>query len=148
MQSTFHNARISPKKANLVAGIVRGMKAVDAIARLDLTPKKAAGILSKVIGDALANAKNNFDQKEEHLVITSILVNKGMVLKRGIPIARGQWHPLLKRSSHITVELGVQTPEKKSMEKKSPEKSEAPKEEEPATKPTTKRTSAKRKKTK
>lgn len=147
MQSTFHNARISPKKANLVAGIVRGMKAVDAIARLDLTPKKAAGILSKVIGDALANAKNNFDQKEEHLIITSILVNKGMVLKRGIPIARGQWHPLLKRSSHITVELGVQAPEKKSPGQRTPEKSEASKEE-PVKKPATKKTPVKRKKTK
>lgn len=121
MRSHFSNARIAPKKANLVAGIVRGLPVREALSRLQFTPKKAARILLKVIASAMANAKNNFDQKEENLYIKSILVNKGLVLKRGLPISRGRWHPLLKRNSHISVEIGVLAPKKVEMKKETPD---------------------------
>ena len=107
MKAFLNNARISPKKMNLIAGLVRGQKAQEALDRLRLTPKKAAQMLRKVVVSALANANNNFDQKTEDLYIKSIIVNKGVTLKRGIPISRGRYHPILKRNSNITVEIGV-----------------------------------------
>lgn len=107
MRSILRNARITPKKANLVAGMIVGKKAEEALTFLKFTPKKAARILYKVVHSAVSNAVNNFDQKKENLVIKKAHINKGFVLKRGLPISRGQWHPLLKRNSHITVEVGV-----------------------------------------
>lgn len=107
MRAVLKNARITPKKANLVAGMIVGKKAIDALTFLKLTPKKAAHVIYKVLLSAVANAVNNFDQKKENLVVKKAHVNAGFTLKRGLPIARGQWHPLLKRNSHITVEVGV-----------------------------------------
>ena len=110
MRALLRNARITPKKANLVAGMIVGKKAEEALSFLKFTPKKAAKILYKVVLSAVSNAVNNYDQKKENLVVKKAHVNKGFVLKRGIPISRGQWHPILKRNSHITVEVGVENP--------------------------------------
>lgn len=107
MKASLKNARISPKKINLIAGLVRGQKAQDALDRLKLTPKKGAKLLHKVVASAVANASNNLDQKIENLFIKSIIVNKGITFKRGIPISRGRYHPILKRNSNVTVEIGV-----------------------------------------
>lgn len=111
MRALLTNARISPKKANLIAGLVRGKKVNDALTQLKFTAKKGAKILSKVIHSALSNAINTFEQKSENLVIKSLLITKGVSLKRGIPISRGRYHPLVKRNSNITVEIGVQAEE-------------------------------------
>lgn len=107
MKASLKNARISPKKINLIAGLVRGQKAQEALDRLKLTPKKGAKVLYKVVASAVANASNNLDQKLENLFIKSIVVNKGVTFKRGIPISRGRYHPILKRNSNVTVEIGV-----------------------------------------
>jgi large subunit ribosomal protein L22 len=107
MKAILRRIRISPKKANLVAGIVRGMKVTDALATLKFTPKKGAHILYKVIHSAASNAKNNYNQNWDDLYITKLLVTMGPTFKRTIPVSRGRAHPLLKRTSHITVEVGV-----------------------------------------
>ncbi len=107
MKAILRRVRISPKKANLVAQLVRNMKATEAIDVLNFTPKKAAPIIRKVIQSAVANAENNFKQNPEDLYITEIIVNEGVTLKRSIPISRGRVHPLLKRTSHITVKVGL-----------------------------------------
>lgn len=127
MKAILKNARISPKKMNLVAGLVRGKKANEALAQLKFTPKKGADILYKVLHSAISNATNNFRQKKENLVIKSILVTKGMTYKRGIPVSRGRYHPILKRNSHVVVEVGVdeaplaEAPAKKAAPKKTKE---------------------------
>lgn len=108
MKSIAKHIRISPKKANLVAGLVRNKKALDALNILKFTPKKAAKIVAKVIKSAVSNAENNFKQDPENLVITQILVTKGRTLKRNVPISRGRTHRILKRSSHIKVTVGIQ----------------------------------------
>lgn len=107
MKAILRLARISPKKANLVAGMVRGKKVKDALEILEYTPKKAAKLLYKVVRSAAANATNNFKQNLDELVITRILVTKGPTLKRSIPVSRGRSHPILKRCAHITVDVGV-----------------------------------------
>lgn len=105
MKSILRQVRISPKKSNLIAALVRNKKAVDALDILKFTPKKAAPIIKKAIESAIANAENNFKQKRENLYIKEIIVNEGTTYKRRMPVSRGRAHPILKRTSHITVKL-------------------------------------------
>lgn len=121
MKSSLKNARISPKKMNLVAGLVRGKSVNEALSQLKFTPKKGAEILYKVLQSAVSNATNNYNQKPENLVVKSILVTKGMTYKRGIPVSRGRYHPILKRNSNIVVEVGMEAPTE-TTEAKSPTK--------------------------
>jgi len=114
MKVLTKNIRISPRKANLVAGLVRGKKAQDALNILKFTPKKAAPILYKVVASAVANAENNQKKDIDNLFIKTVLVTKGPTYKRGMPVSRGRWHPILKRTSHISIELAE---EKKPQEK-------------------------------
>lgn len=107
MKAALRRIRISPKKANLIAGMVRNKKVNEALDLLKFLPKKGAKIIYKVVNSAAANAKNNFKQSVDDLVITKILVTKGPTYKRSLPISRGRVHPINKRTSHIMVEVGV-----------------------------------------
>ncbi len=107
MKAALRKIRISPKKANLVAGMVRGKKVNEALAILKFMPKKGADIIYKVVHSAAYNAKNNFKQSLDDLIITQILVTKGPTYKRSQPISRGRAHPIRKRTAHITVEVGM-----------------------------------------
>jgi large subunit ribosomal protein L22 len=146
MKAVLRTIRISPKKANLVAGTVRGKKVNEALAILKFMPKKGADIIYKVVLSAASNAKNNFKQNIDDLVITRLLVTKGPTYKRSLPISRGRAHPIRKRTSHITVEVGL--PEGAApapVKKEEAKKAEAPKKEE--VKKTVKKAPAKTKKT-
>ncbi|MCF7836697.1 50S ribosomal protein L22 [Candidatus Gracilibacteria bacterium] len=129
MKAYLKQARISPKKVNVVASLVRGKKVSEALTMLKFTPKRSAPVLAKLIASAAANAENNFKQDKEKLQISKIIVDAGMTLKRGNPISRGRWHPILKRSSRISVELSpiieekVESKVKKVVEKKEVKKS-------------------------
>jgi len=126
MKAYLKQTRISPKKVNVVAALVRGKKVVDALTTLKFTPKRSAPILAKLIASAAANAENNFKQDREKLMISKLIVNAGMTLKRGMPVSRGRSHPILKRSSRILVELSPITESKneKVKSKKSIKKAE------------------------
>jgi len=107
--------RISPKKARLVADVIRGEKAVKAQVMLKFIPKKAAQIIYKALTSAVANAENNFNLKKEDLVIAKITIDKGPSLKRFRPRSKGMASALLKRTSHVTVVVSdVPNPVKKS----------------------------------
>ena len=95
--------RITPRKARLVADLVRGKKVSDAIAILKLTPRAASPLIEKVVVSASANAVNNLNMAKEKLYIKEIYVNEGMTMKRYLPRAKGSADRLLKRTSHITV---------------------------------------------
>lgn len=122
MKAHLKQVRISPKKMNLISSMVRGKKLSNALLTLKFMDKKAADILYKLISSAKANAEQNFKQDPEKLMITEIIVNEGTTYKRRQPISRGRAHPILKRTSHVTVTVGVDeragTAEKK-VEKKS-----------------------------
>ena len=119
MKAIARNIRISPKKANLVAGLVRKKKAQEALDILKFTPKKGAKLLYKVLHSAMANAENNFKQKKDSLIIKEIVITQGPTFKRSVPVSRGRVHPILKRNSHITITLGLE--EKDEKEKKAEE---------------------------
>lgn len=105
MKAAAKHIRISPKKANLVAGLVRRKPVVEALAILKYTPKKAAPLISKVIASAAANAKTNMKQEIENLRIKEIVINDGVTYKRSVPISKGRMHPIRKKTSHIKVFL-------------------------------------------
>jgi large subunit ribosomal protein L22 len=110
--------RISPRKLNLVAQSIKGLKATYALEVLKNLNKKAADLLILTLKQGIGNAVNNFNLDKESLVIKKIEVGKGPILKRGRPVARGQWHPILKRTSNLKIFLEGQE-KTKVIEKKS-----------------------------
>ena len=109
MRALRRNLRISSKKVNLVADLVRGKPVEEAINFLRFTPKRSAKPLMEAIKSAAANAVQNFKQQQKDLYVSKIIVNEGATLKRHRPVSRGRTHPIRKRSSHITVELAVKS---------------------------------------
>ena len=116
VQAVEKYIRISPKKARLVADVVRGDNAVHALATLRFMPKKAAGIIYKALHSAVANATNNAGLAKEDLVISKITIDKGPSLKRFRPRSRGMASALLKRTSHVTVVVSAE-PKAKAVKK-------------------------------
>mgnify|MGYP006278147761 CR=1 FL=1 len=95
--------RISPRKVQVVADLVRGKKVDEALAILKFTPRKGADILEKVLKSAIANAENNFDMDRDDLYISEVYANQGPTLKRWRPRAQGRAFQIRKRTSHIGV---------------------------------------------
>ena len=111
MKAYLYSARIAPKKANLIAALVRGLTVEEAITQLEKTNKKGARLVEKLIASAAANAVHNDKQSRGQLRIQSIIVNQGMGMRRGVPMARGRIRPMRKFMSHIEVTLGLLTDE-------------------------------------
>jgi len=107
MKAYLHSVRIAPKKANLIAHLVRGLSVREAITSLQHTHKKGARIVEKLIKSAVANAEHNDKQDASLLVIKTIVVNQAQAYKRGVPKARGQVRPVSRFMSHIEVTLGI-----------------------------------------
>jgi len=95
--------RISHKKLNLVAWAIRGLSVAEAERVLTNLNKKGCRLLLNVLKQGVSNAVKNFGLNKETLKIKSLEIGKGPSLKRGIAVSRGQWHPILKRTSHITL---------------------------------------------
>ncbi len=106
MKAILKNYRQSPRKVRLLADLVRGKKVTEALATLKLLDKRAAGPFAKVIESAIANAKSS-GATVESLKVTRVTVDKGTILKRFMPRARGSASRINKRNSHISVELGT-----------------------------------------
>jgi len=100
-KATLKFIRLSPTKARLIAQEVQGMNAELALASLEFMPNKAAKVISKVIASAVANG--GFEPEE--VVISSCRVDKGPVLKRWKPRARGRASRIMKPTSHVIVEV-------------------------------------------
>ncbi|NDK09198.1 50S ribosomal protein L22 [Candidatus Gracilibacteria bacterium] len=107
MKALAQNIRISPKKLAVVAEIIRGMNAEEALKFLKFAPKKGADILYKVVHSAVHNAQHNDNQNSADLYLNTLVITKGIVYKRGRPVSRGRMHPILKRTSNIRLELQV-----------------------------------------
>ncbi len=105
MKASLPNYRQSPRKVRLVAKAVRGKSAADARLILSFMPKRAAEPIMKLIDSAVANASMNNGVNPSDLVIKNIEVNKGVVMKRYRPRARGSAYRINKRTSHILVTL-------------------------------------------
>ncbi len=105
MQARLTNYRQSPRKVRLVASLVKGKLALQALVTLRTLVKRAGSPLEKLIRSGLANVKKNSGIEAEHLIIKELRVDTGVTLKRSMPRARGSASPIRKRSSSILLVL-------------------------------------------
>lgn len=95
--------RMSPRKARLVANLIKGKDIQEAEAILRYTPNKAAKVIQKVLLSAAANAENNLELDRENLVVKSAIIDQGPSIKRIKPRAQGRADRMVHRTSHVTV---------------------------------------------
>lgn len=104
--ATLKTYRQTPRKVRLVADLIKGKTVEQAIAHLNFLPKRASLPLKKLLESAVANAQHNFGAERGDLLIKDIRVDKGIVMRRFMPRARGSAAPIKKRTSHIVLVLG------------------------------------------
>jgi len=100
--SKYRMARISPTKARPVMNMIRGKRIDEATTILQTSKLRAASMIRGLLDAAIANA----DQAEANirsLVITDARADAGPTMKRFQPKDRGRAHPILKRTSHLTI---------------------------------------------
>ena len=97
--------RIAPRKARLVADLIRGKSAEQASQILNYTRKAAAPLIKKVLLSAIANAENKGDIDVDTLYVKTIFVDQGPTQKRYRPRAMGRATQIQKKTSHITIVL-------------------------------------------
>ena len=95
-------ARIAPRKARLVADMIRGLRIDQALTALQFSKKRAAWYFRAVLKSAVANAEEG-DADVHTLYVSHTHVDPGPTMKRWQPKDRGRAHPILKRSSHLHV---------------------------------------------
>lgn len=95
--------RISPRKARLAAGLIRGLSVASATTQLTFCSMKGGRLLLKTLDSAIANAESQLDTRRENLKVKEVRVDEGPRLKRSKPKNRGGRHAILKRTSHFTV---------------------------------------------
>ena len=106
MRATAKYLRVSPMKVSRLLLNIKGKNYTDAISLLEFTSSPTATVVKKVLASAGANATENFGIDKENLIVKSARVNEGPKLKRIIPCARGRATRMMRRMSHITIELG------------------------------------------
>ncbi len=102
-KAVTRNLRVSPRKLNDVATIIRGKKVEAALADLTFSRRRIAGDVKKTLESAIANAENNHDLDINELIVSEAYVGKKMVMKRFKPRARGRVGKIEKFFSEITI---------------------------------------------
>jgi large subunit ribosomal protein L22 len=97
--------RVAPRKARLVADLVRGKGAEEALNILTFTRKAAARTVIKLLKSAIANATQKKTVDIDRLIIKKITVDQGPTMKRFQPRALGRATMIRKRTSHILIVL-------------------------------------------
>lgn len=97
------HVRISPRKARLAAGLIRGLRVPQATSQLLFSSLKGGRLLKKTLDSAVANAETQLDARREDLIVSEVRIDQGVVFKRAKPKNRGGRHAILKRTSHFTV---------------------------------------------
>jgi large subunit ribosomal protein L22 len=103
--------RGSPRKLNLVAGLIRGKKAGDALNILQFSTKAMAIDVRKCLASAIANAENNHNLDVDALVVKEASVGKGLVMKRFSARARGRSSQIVKPFARVRIVVREQEAE-------------------------------------
>jgi large subunit ribosomal protein L22 len=106
-KAVLRGVRLSSDKGRLVADLIRGKRVDQALQVLTFTRKKAAGIIRKVLESAVANAEHNDGADIDELVVKSVYVEQGTVLKRFTARAKGRGNRISKPTCHIYVTVGT-----------------------------------------
>lgn len=104
-RSIVRHIHMSPRKMRAVANMVRGERVDQALNMLGLMPKKAAELIRKAVASAAANAEDlsGGEVDVDSLVVKTISVDGGPILKRWMPRAQGRANRINHRTSHLTV---------------------------------------------
>jgi large subunit ribosomal protein L22 len=95
--------RVSPRKLNLVAQLIRGKKVDMALADLQFSNKRIAKDVKKCLESAIANAENNHDLDVDDLIVAEAHVGKALVIKRYTPRGRGRMGKIMKPFANLTI---------------------------------------------
>lgn len=95
--------KTSPRKMNLVAQMIRGLEANQALLQLEFCKLRIAKEVKKVLQSAIANAENNHNLDVDQLYVSEATVGKGLVMKRFSARARGRGARILKPFSNIYI---------------------------------------------
>jgi large subunit ribosomal protein L22 len=108
----LNNYPTSPRKMRLLADLIRGMEVEKALGVLQFNPKHPAVPMYKLLKSAI----NNWEQKNDgakvedaKLVVKTIMVDGGRVIKRMRPAPQGRGYRVRKRSNHVTIIVDSKT---------------------------------------
>ncbi len=104
MKATLTNYRQSPQKTRLVANLIRGKSVRAARMALSFLSKKSSPAFGKLLDSAVANARQSGVATDD-LIVKTVSVNKGLVIRRFKPMARGRAAGVRRTRSIITLEL-------------------------------------------
>ena len=102
-QAILSNIRVSPRKLNLVAGLIRNLPAQQAVATLTFSKRRIAQQVKKVLESAIANAENNHQLDVDRLVVSRAEVGRSMVMRRFHARGRGRAARVEKWFSHLKI---------------------------------------------
>jgi len=102
--ATLRFARVAPRKARLVAEMIRGKPVDQAMTALQFSKQRAAWYMKGLLKSAIANAEEK-DASVQDLYVAESRVDQGPVLKRFQPKDRGRAHPIHKKTSHLIITL-------------------------------------------
>jgi large subunit ribosomal protein L22 len=108
-QAILRNIRVSPRKLNLVAQLIRGRTAQDAVATLTFSKRRIAQTVKKTLESAIANAENNHQLDVDRLVVSRAEVGRSIVMKRFQARGRGRASRVEKWFSHLKIVVAEQT---------------------------------------
>jgi len=102
-QAILRNVRVSPRKLNLVAGLIRNRTAQEAVATLTFSKRRIAQDVRKTLESAIANAENNHQLNVDRLIVARAEVGKSVVMRRFQARGRGRAARVEKWFSHLKI---------------------------------------------
>ncbi|XP_054776543.1 uncharacterized protein LOC129285018 isoform X2 [Prosopis cineraria] len=114
VQAVLKGIKQSPKKVNLVAALVRGMRVEDALLQLQVTVKRACKTVYQVIHSARANASHNHGMDPDRLIVAEAFVGKGFFKKRVSYHSKGRCGVKVRPECRLTVVVREITPEEEA----------------------------------
>ena len=116
-QAIVSNIRVSPRKLNLVAGLIRNQPASKAIATLTFSKRRIAKDVKKALESAIANAENNHQLDVDRLVVARAEVGRSVVMRRFHARGRGRAARVEKWFSHLKIVVAERAQEPAANEK-------------------------------
>lgn len=111
-KAVINRLRISPRKLNLVAGMIRGMGVSAALTQLTFSSKRIAIDVKKALQSAIANAENNHNLNVDALYVKEAFVGKNIVMRRVHTRGRGKSAGIKKPFANLTLILREREEEK------------------------------------
>jgi large subunit ribosomal protein L22 len=119
-QAIVSNLRVSPRKLNLVAGLIRNLPAATAVATLTFSKRRIAVQVRKALESAIANAENNHQLDVDRLVVSRAEVGRSVVMRRFQARGRGRAARVEKWFSHLKIVVAERTQEDSAARAPSP----------------------------